>query len=216
MVILYLHGEQDGPEPVLDLAGRLALLTRATVVCPRYRPAFPAALIDAHSAYSYCQAAGPVMVLGEGLGAALATAMLAQLRDSEATPPRCAVLLSALLDLTLETKSLLFNASTDPTFDISELRRRVTDYARGTSLTDSRLSPLYANLHGLPPMKVLAAGTDPLLDDSLAFATRAARSLVPIDLRVWPDTDSFRTEAMAAVAGFVSAWNPATRAGAPA
>src|SRR5438093_13562086 len=114
LVVLYLHGEPDGPDAIPAAAGRLALLTGATVVCPRYRTAFPGALIDAHSGYSYCQAAGPVVVLGEGLGAALATAMLVQLRDSEATPPRCAVLLSGLLDLTLDTKSLLFNASTDP------------------------------------------------------------------------------------------------------
>ncbi|WP_206077898.1 alpha/beta hydrolase [Prauserella endophytica] len=216
LVILYLHGNQDGPEPALDLARRLALLTGATVVCPRYRSAFPAALIDAHSGYSYCQAAGPVVVLGEGIGAALATAMLVQLRDSEATSPRCAVLLSALLDLTLETKSLLFNASTDPAFDIIALRQRVTAYARNTPLTDSRLSPLYANLHGLPPIQLLAAGTDPLLDDSLAFATRAARSRVTVDLQVWPENTSFRAEAVQAMADFIRAKHPAMRAGAPA
>lgn len=216
LVVLYLHGEQDGPEEALDKAGRLALLTGADVVCPRYRVAFPAALIDAHSGYSYCQATGPVVVVGEGLGAALATAMLVQLRDSGATPPRCAVLLSALLDLTLETKSLLFNATADPTFDLSALRKRVADYARGTPRTDPRLSPLYANLHGLPSTQILVAGTDPLLDDSLAFTTRAARSGIPVDLRVWPDTAGFRAEAITAMAVFVSAKNAAARASSAA
>jgi monoterpene epsilon-lactone hydrolase len=204
-VVLYLHGEPDGPESVLDSAARLALLAGATVVCPRYRPAFPAALIDAHSGYSYCQAIGPVVVVGDGLGAALATAMLAQLRDSEATSPRCAVLVSALLDLTLESRSLQFATTDDPAFDLTRLRARITSYARATPRTDSRLSPLYANLHGLPPTQLLVSGTDPLLDDSLAFATRAARSHVPLSLRVWPDSSSFRAEAPAAMAAFITA-----------
>ncbi|MEU6642860.1 alpha/beta hydrolase [Saccharomonospora sp. NPDC046836] len=216
MVILYLHDEAGNPQQALGTAERLTVLTGATTVCPRYRPGFPAALIDAHSGYSHGQAAGPVVVIGEGIGAALATAMMMQLRDSEATPPRGAVLLSALLDLSLETKSLLFNASTDPRFDITALRRRIADYARGVPLTDARLSPLYANLHGLPAVQLLVAGTDPLLDDSLAFATRAARSRVAVDLHVWPETDSFRDEAITAMAAFVKQVTLAPRAGAAA
>lgn len=214
IVVLYLHGEPDDPEPALDLARRLALRTGATVVCPHYRPAFPAALIDAHSGYSYCQAVDPVVVvLGEGLGAALATAMVVQLRDSEATPPQCVVLLSPLLDLTLEARSLQLNAGAGALFDVTELRRRVRDYARHTPLSDSRLSPLYANLHGLPPVQLLAAGTDPLLDDTLAFATRAARSRVAVDLRVWPEAAAFRTEVVDVMARFLTT---AHQAGAPA
>ena len=214
IVVLYLHGEPDGPEPALDLAGRLALRTGATIVCPRYRTAFPAALIDAHTGYSYCQAVDPVVVvLGEGLGAALATAMVVQLRDSEATPPQCTILLSPLLDLTLEARSLELNAGAGPAFDVTALRSRVRDYARHTPLSDARLSPLYANLHGLPPVQLLAAGTDPLLDDTLAFATRAARSRVAVDLRVWPEEAAFRTEAVDVMASYLTT---ARQADAPA
>lgn len=206
LVILYLHGNPDSPDPALDMAAPLADLTGAAVVCPRYRATFPAALVDAHLAFRYCQAVGSVVVVvGERLGAALAAALLVQLRDSEATPPRCAVLLSAVLDLSLETKSLRFNASADPLFDISALQRRVADYVQDTSLTDSRLSPLHANVHGLPPVQVLTAGTDPLLDDSLAFAMHAARSRVAVDLRVWPESGSCRAEATSTVAGFIAA-----------
>lgn len=216
-VVLYLHGEPDGPERALDAVGQLARQAGATVVCPRYRLTFPDALIDAHAAYNYCQAAGPVVVVGERMGAALATALLVQLRDSEATPPRCAVLLSALLDLTLDTRSVQFNTCADPAFDLAELRRSVTEYAKGTPLTDSRLSPLYANLHGLPPVQLLVASTDPLLDDSLAFATRAARSRVPVDLRVWPEKASFLAEAVTATASYIQLSKaPAAQAAATA
>lgn len=208
-VILYLHGRQDlsaDLESVPDRAGRLALLTGATVVCSRYRSAFPDALEDVHAGYRYCRNAGTVVVAGERIGAGLAAALLVRLRDSGAALPRCAVLVSALLDLTMQAKSLLLNASADSTFDVLELRRRVADYAGGAALTDSRLSPLYANLHGLPPVQLLVAGTDPLLDDSLAFATRAARSRVAVDLRVWPDTAGLQAKTVTAMAGFIDAW----------
>lgn len=198
LTILYLHNGREQAEPVLDTATTLAVLTGSRVVCPRYRKVLRPAINDAHTAYGYCQTAGAVVVVGEGIGAALATTLLGQLRDMDATPPRCAILLSALLDMTLQTKSLLFNG--DPGFDLAALRQRVADYARNTPLTDPQLSPLYANLHGLPPLRLLVAGTDPLLDDSLAFAARAARSRVAVDLRVWPEAASFRAEAIAAIA----------------
>lgn len=210
LAILYLHDGQDKPEP-LDTATTLALLTGSTVVCPRYRQAFGPAINDVDAAYGTCQAVGEeVVVVGEGIGAALATALLLQRRDLDATPPRCAILLSPLLDMTLQTKSLLFNA--DPTFDRAALRQRVADYARSTPLTDSQLSPLYANLHGLPALRLLVAGTDPLLDDSLAFAARAAHSRVAVDLRVWPETAGFRAEAVAAIAEYLRAQTPAAAA----
>jgi acetyl esterase/lipase len=208
LVILYLHGDQylsGSPETALDLAGHLALRTRAAVICPRYRPAFPAALDDVQAAYDRCRASGPVMVAGERLGAGLAAALLVRLRDEGAVPPRCAVLVSALLDLTLEAPSLLRNAAADPAFDLAEFRRRAARYAAGTAPADPLVSPLHANLHGLPPIQLQVAGTDVLLDDTLAFAARAARSGVTVDLRVQPDQAALRAETVAAMAGFTQA-----------
>lgn len=211
LVVLYLHGRQDlsaDAKSVPDRAEQLALRTGATVVCGRYRSAFPDALEDVHAAYRYCQIAGPVVVAGERIGAGLAAALLVQLRDSGAALPRCAVLVSALLDLTMQAKSLLLNAAADPSFDVIDLRRRVADYAGGAQLTDARISPLYANLHGLSPVQLLVAGTDPLLDDSLAFAMRASRSRVAVDLQVWPDAAGLHAKAVEAMADFIRTSHP--------
>jgi acetyl esterase/lipase len=208
-VVFYLHGDRylSGPaDAVPGSARRLAVATGATVVCGRYRPAFPAALEDASAGYRYSQAAGPVVVVGERAGAQLTAALLVRLRDSGAPPPHCAVLVSALLDLSMQAPSLLLNAAADPAFDSARLRRQVTRYAAGTARTDPLLSPLYANLHGLPPVQLLAAGTDLLLDDSLAFAARAARSGVTVDLRVQPDAASLQAETVPAMAAFITAW----------
>jgi acetyl esterase/lipase len=219
LVVLYLHGDRHlscTPEAALDLAGRLALWTDAVVVCARYGGTFPDALDDVHAAYDYCESKGPVAVAGERLGAGLAASLLVRLRDLGAPPPLCGVLDSALLDLTLDSPSLLLNAAADPAFDVSELRRRCAHYAAGTSPTDPLLSPLHANLHGLPPVQLFAAGTDPLLDDSLGFATRAAHSGVTVDLRIRPDATSLHPETVTAMGDFIRAWTPAARTAHPA
>lgn len=216
--VLYVHGDGDRPEApghVLDLAGHVALRTRATVVSCRHGARFPAALDDVHAAYEHCRASGPTVVAGERLGAGLAAALLLRLRDLGAEPPPCAVLVSALLDLTLEAPSLRLNESADPGFDAAGLRRRVERYAGGANPADPLLSPLYANLHGLPPVRLLASGTDPLLDDSLAFAARAARSGVTVDLRVLQDSSSLPAETVDAIAGSASRWTRSADVPAP-
>jgi monoterpene epsilon-lactone hydrolase len=205
MIILYLAAAPDTP---LDTAWRVALLTGARVVCARYRPTFPAALEDVARAHRYCRRAGPVVVAGERLGAGLAAALLVRLRDTGSALPRCAVLVSALLDLTLEARSLLLNARGEAGLDLVALRRRVAAYAGRAARTDPLVSPVYANLHGLPPVQLLVAGTDPLLDDSLAFASRAARSGLAVDLRTWPDASSLEAATATSMAAFLAAWNP--------
>jgi acetyl esterase/lipase len=99
---------------------------------------------------------------------------------------------------------------------VAELRRRVARYAAGTAPTDPLLSPLRANLHGLPPVQLLAAGNDVLVDDSLAFAARAARSGVTVDLRVRPDAASLHAEIATTMAEFIEKWTAAARAARPA
>ncbi|GAA2401988.1 hypothetical protein GCM10010191_06730 [Actinomadura vinacea] len=205
-VVLYVHGDRHlsgAPDTALDAAGHLALRTGATIRCARFRATFPAALDDVHAAHEACGSAGPVAVAGSGVGAGLVAALLVRLRDSGAPMPRRATLVSALLDLSLQAASLQLNAAADPGFDLAELRRRVAGYAAGTAPTDPLLSPLFANLHGLPPIQLLVAGTDPLLDDSLAFAARGARSGVAVDLQVRPDAAALRAEALPAMAAFI-------------
>jgi acetyl esterase/lipase len=207
-VILYVHGDRylgGAPEAALGRARRLALGTGAIVVCSRYRSVFPAALEDVHAGYRYSQALGPVAVAGRRVGAGLAAALLIRLRDTGAALPAGAVLISALLDLTMQAPSVRLNAAADPALDPAEFRRRARRYAAVTAPTDPLLSPLRANLHGLPPVLLLAAGTDLLLDDSVAFAARAARSGVAVDLRIRPDRASLNAHFLPALTEFLAA-----------
>jgi acetyl esterase/lipase len=210
--ILYLSGTAAGPgKAALELAGQLALRTGAAVVCCRHRPTFPAALDDVAEAYRYSQATGQVAIAGDRLGAGLAAALLLHLRDKGTGLPQCAVFVSALLDLTMQAPSLRINAAADPAVDATELRRQAARYAGATPLTDPLLSPLRANLHGLPPIQLLTAGNDVLLDDSVAFAARAARSGVSVDLRVRPTGASLRAHTAPDMAGFIWTWTTPNR-----
>jgi acetyl esterase/lipase len=202
-VILYIHGAPAGGHE-LETARRLAELTGASVVCPGYRATFPVAFEDVRAAYRRCKHAGPVSLVGERMGAGLAAALLVYLRDLGASLPRCAVLVSGLFDLTMRANSLLLNARAEPTLDVTQIKQLVSDYAGGATLTNPLLSPLYANLHGLAPVQLMVAGTDPLLDDSLGFAARAARSGVEVDLRVSRDAAALAAAMVDAAAGFIT------------
>jgi len=48
---------------------------------------------------------------------------------------------------------------------------------------DPRISPLHAELHGLPPILVTGAELDPLFDDSQALAKKLAETDTPFEFR---------------------------------
>ncbi|WP_416980075.1 alpha/beta hydrolase fold domain-containing protein [Streptomyces sp. T028] len=208
--VLYLHGDPrlaGTPQDALPTARELARATGYAVLCARYRPRFPQALQDVYDAWEHCRAqGGAVAVAGKRLGGALAAGLLLRLRDEGAPPPTCAVLVSPLLDFTLEAASLLLNAAADRTVDAESLPVRAAAYAGDTPRTTPLLSPLHGNLHGLPPIQLHAAGTEVLLDDALSFATRAAHSGVAVDLRVYEDASALGLRQVGAMAEYLHGW----------
>src|SRR5215207_6238431 len=66
--VVYLHHGHDvsaGPEAALDVASRLAARTGSTVLCARYRPAYPDALQDVEAAYRSFPEGRPTVLAGE-------------------------------------------------------------------------------------------------------------------------------------------------------
>ncbi|KUN80759.1 alpha/beta hydrolase fold domain-containing protein [Streptomyces griseoruber] len=206
--VLYLHGDPrlaGTPQDALPTARELARSTGYAVLCARYRPRFPQALQDVYDAWEHCRArGGAVAVAGKRLGGALAAGLLLRLRDEGAPPPTCAVLVSPLLDFTLDAPSLLLNAAADRTMDAQSLPARAAAYAGPTPRATPLLSPLHGNLHGLPPIQLHAAGTEVLLDDALSFATRAAHSGVAVDLRVYEDASALGLRQTGATAEYLT------------
>lgn len=59
-------------------------------------------------------------------------------------------------------------------------------YMGRCSLHDPRVSPLFADLRGLPPLLVQVAGEDALVDDARQLTIAASEAGVHTTLEVWP------------------------------
>jgi monoterpene epsilon-lactone hydrolase len=67
--------------------------------------------------------------------------------------------MSPWVDLTVSGQSITTNAAVDPALTPDGLRRRATDYAAGVDSADPLVSPVFADLTGLPPLLMRSAHT---------------------------------------------------------
>ncbi|MGH3417534.1 MAG: alpha/beta hydrolase [Actinocrinis sp.] len=195
--ILYFHGGcfvLGSAQASTGLAAGLARKAGARVVSVDYRLApedpFPAALDDALAAYRALvqdeRYGGRIAVAGESAGANLAVALMLAVRDEPGLPqPACAALFSPWADLTVPDNPA--DGGLDPVITPAALRTRARDYLNGADPRDGRLSPVYADLSGLPPLLIQAGSHEYLLDDALRLAGRAAADDVPVTLDVTPE-----------------------------
>jgi acetyl esterase/lipase len=64
-------------------------------------------------------------------------------------------------------------AATDPVLSAAALRRRADDYVGNYDRTAPLVSPLFADLHGLPPLLIQAASHEVLLDEGASALAKA-------------------------------------------
>lgn len=191
--VLFLHGGayQSGSSLThLNLAAHLAVAAGHRLWLPDYRLApehpFPAGLDDALSCYQPLRKDGAVALAGDSAGGGLALATALRLRDQQ-QPLAALALLSPWTDLTLSGASHQSRSQCDPFFPTSEgLALAAERYAAGQSLHHPGLSPLFASLEALPPMRVHVGDYETLLDDSLHLVRRAQAVGVDAQVRVWP------------------------------
>lgn len=185
--ILYLHGGgycRGSIDSHAGLAARLALASGADVYLPDYHLApehpFPTALHDAVAIYRWMTGplalpAASMALAGDSAGGGLAVATLTVLRDEGAVLPAGAVLISPWLDLRKRTPDRRDPPDLDPVITSADLTLSTDWYVGEGSPDDPLVSPVLADLRGLPPILVQVGTRELLLDDALAFAA-AARS----------------------------------------
>jgi acetyl esterase/lipase len=191
--LLYVHGGGYGlgsAEAFRNLAGQIARRARAEAFLPDYRLApehpFPAAIEDVVAAYRGLSGlgSGRIVLAGDSAGGGLVLALLSILA-AEGVSPAGAAVMSPWTDLALTGDSLQSRAEADPIFTRSVLDALAEAYAPGADKIEPRLSPLYAPLDGLAPIRIDVGDDEVLLDDSVRFAARAQAAGVAVSLSVW-------------------------------
>lgn len=195
--ILYLHGGGyaiGSPRSHRHLAAAIAAAADAAALVPEYRLApehpFPAAVDDAVAAYRWLLdrnvAPERIVVAGDSAGGGLTIAMLLALRDSGLPRPAAGACISPWVDLTCSLPSYTTRKTVDPIVTREAVGRMADAYLHGADPTTPLASPLFADLHGLPPLLIHVGDDEVLLDDSVQLAARARAAGLDVTLDVWP------------------------------
>ncbi len=196
-VILYFHGGVyviGDAFLAADLASQVGRRTNAKVISVDYRLApehpYPAAVDDALAAYEALLHNGTapydIAFAGESAGGGLAIATLVNARDHGLPLPAAAFVMSPYVDLTLAGATIETKREADPLLSPEALRARVGDYAAGHDASLALISPIFADLSGLPPLIIQAGTHEVLLDDAIRLARQAASADVEVTLDVTP------------------------------
>jgi epsilon-lactone hydrolase len=195
-VLLFLHGggyNSGSCKTHRALAAHLARAgrTRALLIDYRLAPEHPcpAAIEDAVSAYRWLLQQGitpqQITLGGDSAGGGLALAALLAIRDGGGISPAAALLLSPWLDLALRGESMHTRAQIDPLTSYNDLRHAAMLYLGSLAADDPRASPLYADLHKLPPLLIHAGDHEVLRSDATRLAEQAQAAGVPVQLAIW-------------------------------
>ena len=198
-VLFFVHGGaflSTGIPQYIPYAEKLSRIVGARVLIFEYRWApehpFPAALDDTLAVYRAAleQGLAPDRVgfVGDSCGGGIAVAALCCLRDAGARLPACMAGLTPWFDAEQRGDSALSPRGMDPYVEAEWIRARFRDYAGPAGdVTNPLVSPIRADLTGLPPLWLGVGQIDTTCDDSTRLAANAGRDGVEVTLEVAPE-----------------------------
>jgi len=195
--VLYFHGGvyvMGDAFLAADLASQVGRRISAKVFSVDYRLApehpYPAAIDDALAAYEALlhngTAPSDVVFAGESAGGGLAIATLVNARDHGLPLPAASYVMSPYVDLTLAGATMETKREADPLMNPDALLARIPDYTAGQDAALGLISPIFADLTGLPPVIIQAGSHEVLLDDAIRLAREAAVADVEVTLDITP------------------------------
>lgn len=197
-LLIHLHGGgfiSGSCKTHRKLAAYLSRESKCPVLLIDYRLApehpFPNGLNDVVNVYRQLlesdYTASQLLLSGDSAGGGLVVSTLLILRDAGVPMPIASVLLSPWLDLAVEGKSIISRAELDPFITDFDLHDSAQKYAPKEKLRLPLVSPIYADLSGLPPFLIHVGDHEILLSDAQRFAEAGKRANVDITLDVWDD-----------------------------
>jgi acetyl esterase/lipase len=197
-LLLYFHGggycsgSIASHRRLVTEAGRAAG-TRALAIGYRLAPEHPhpAAIEDALSAWRWVRRQGiaseRIAIAGDSAGGGLSIVLTSRLR-AMGERPGCLWLLSPWTDLSMSGETMTAKDGADPLIHKAYLEELADAYVPfGLDRRHPDVSPLFADLRGLPPTLVQAGSEETLLADSTRLVAAAGAAKVPVTLEIWPD-----------------------------
>lgn len=196
-VLLYFHGggycsgSIRSHRAMVGAVGKLAGI-RTLAVGYRLAPEhpYPAARDDALAAWRFLRSQGyapqSIAIGGDSAGGNLTLATLVALRETGEAMPAAAWLVSPWSDLTMSGATLDSKAAVDPLISRDYLAGLAEAFLAGHDARDAAVSPLFADLAGLPPTLVQVGSSEVMLDDAVGIARALGAAEVPVALEIWP------------------------------
>ena len=164
-----------------SFGGFLAAATGCRVLLVDYRLApenpHPAAIEDALAAYKWLlgQKVDPrkMVICGDSAGGGLALITLQALRDEGLPLPAAGIAISPLADLAHSGESYASNEGKDPLVSMDLIKMIGSAYCGDLDPKLPRISPLYGDWRGLPPLLIFAGEIELLRDDGKLCAAAA-------------------------------------------
>jgi cation diffusion facilitator CzcD-associated flavoprotein CzcO/acetyl esterase/lipase len=189
--VLFLHGGAytgGSLRTHRGMAAQFGIAAGAPVHLVDYRLApehpHPAAVDDALAAYLGLVDSGidskSIVIAGDSAGAGLSLALAQRLRDRGGPQPAGYALIDGWFDLTCSGPSMEVNRRRDVGLTRAHLMESAEQYRGGTDPSDPELSPINADLSGLPPLYLQVGTHEILLNDSALLAERAREAGVDV------------------------------------
>lgn len=197
-IILYLHGGgyvsgnieyARGFGSLLSANNHIKVLSVAYRLAPEHT--FPSALDDAFDAYRYLTENGyspdKIVLCGESAGGGLVFSLALKLKEENLPMPCGIIAVSPWSDLSMSGESYEKNRDKDPSMTRKRLQFYADCYTEQVNLP--LVSPLFADLTGLPPSLIFVGGDEIMLSDSVDLHRKlrqcGCRSLLHVAPDMW-------------------------------
>ncbi len=194
LTVLYFHGGGYSfyPRAYANFIALITLAAKSRTFALDYRLSpehrFPAQLEDALNAYRWLLESGVdpenLILAGDSAGGNLALALLLTVRDRKLPLPALVVALSPATDLESKRASLIGNEASD-WIEKRMLEKWAGWFCEPAQRRDPLVTPLLADLRGLPDIYIQAGDSEILYDSIQAFADHGRSQGAEVVLETW-------------------------------